>query len=101
MTVILGAKISGEPDNHSEPAGTLRYRRCQSCPLDGHTGRNVVLLSRLGERSKALQKRPFAPQRETSRPANGQIGLDSSGQHGYASGQGCAICRKALMSTLA
>src|SRR6516225_3928181 len=101
MTSILGAKISGESDNHSEPTGTLRNRRCQSRPLDGDTGRNVVLLSRLGERSETFQKRTFAPQRETSCPANGQIGLDGSGQHGYASGQGCAICRKALMSTLA
>jgi hypothetical protein len=101
MTFVLGAKISGESDDDSEPTSTLRNRRCQSCPLDGDIGGNVVLLSHFGERSETFQKRTFAPQRETSRSANGQIGLDSSGQHGSASGQGCAICRKTMMSTLA
>src|SRR5205807_457739 len=101
MVFVLGTEVAGESDYHPKPTGALRNRLCQSCPLDGDLGRNVMLLSCLGECSEAFQERTFAPQRETSRPTNSQISLDSSGQHGYTSGQGCAICRKAGISTLA
>jgi hypothetical protein len=101
MTFILGAKIPGKSDDDSEPTGTLRNRRCQSRPLDGDIGRNIVLLSLLGEGSESFQMRTFTPQRETGCPVDRQIGLDSSDQHTSASGHGCAICRSAMMSTLA
>src|SRR5437016_5716401 len=101
MAFIFGTQIAGESDDHPKLTGALLPRLCQSCPLDGDLGRNVVLPSRLGEGGKAFQVRTLVPQDETSCPANSQIGLNSSGQHGYTSGQGWAICFKDGTSTLA
>src|SRR5438552_18822145 len=101
MAFIFGTQIAGESDDHPKLTGASLPRLCQSCPLDGDLGRNVVLPSRLGEGGKAFQVRTLVPQDETSCPANSQIGLNSSGQHGYTSGQGWAICFKDGTSTLA
>ena len=101
MTLVLGAEVAGESDDGPKPPGALRNRLGQSRPFDGGLDRNVALLSRLGERREAFQLKTFAPQYETSRPANSQISISSSGQHSYTSGQGWAICRKDGISTFA
>src|SRR2546429_5688357 len=68
MAFIFGTQIAGESDDHPKLTGALLPRLCQSCPLDGDLGRNVVLPSRLGEGGKAFQVRTLVPQDETSCP---------------------------------
>jgi hypothetical protein len=101
MAFVLGAEIAGESNHGPEPARALQHRLGQSRPLNRDGGADVVLPSGLRKHSEAFQLKALVAQGESGRPAYGQVGVGGGGQHGCTSGQGWAIDRSAVTSTLA
>ena len=98
-----GVEVSGEPTHHAEAALPLGGRRCLGGPLDRRLTPHVGLGAAHGKASEVVQQPGVDRQRESSHPAHGEIPLYGAGQHRApsAAGQGWAIARSRVTSTLA
>src|ERR1035438_547020 len=98
---IFRANVPRKANHLSKSARSLTERRRGSSPLDGRFSADVALARSIGECGEALQQAAFGPKRKSCGAAYRDVRLHGLGQHDFTTSHGCAICRRAITSTLA